>query len=54
MRTIKIGHGCVILVLNEHIAELNLDPVHVLAGDHEFRRVASLSKSMGENVANLR
>ena len=52
--TIKVRHRRVVLVLDEHVAELDFCAVHVLARQQELGRVSSLGEAMCQDIANLR
>lgn len=52
--TVQVRHRRVVLVLDEHVAELELRAVEVLAHEHEPRRVPALREAAREDVAHLR
>ena len=53
--TIQIAHSSIILVLNEHITEFDLCPVHVLTGDHKSgKATTAFNLPMSEDIADLR
>lgn len=52
--TIQIAHSSIVLVFHEHITELDLRAVHILASDHETRQAPpSLHFSVCQNISNL-
>ena len=53
MRTVKIRHRRVVLVLDEHVAELNLATVHVLTSHQQLRSVTPLGEPLRQNVSHL-
>ena len=53
-RTVKVGHGAVILVLDQQVRKVDLGAVHVLSSNDELQVPSPLTESLSKNVADLR
>ena len=53
MLTVNVGQRSVVLIFDEHVAEIDLGGVHVLPGDDKLQSVPSLTRPMGQYIPDL-